>query len=245
MYSGRSRATNSEEQSPVLHSTSHPTSLQLSEVSPQNENPVWVGCLLAPCQIKYFIHTRGEGAWEGLASYLAGPHLSCGWGGKEGKLENFVRLRKMIMLLVARNRPARTFISSSIRVTFNIGFTFCHSFHHGHVRSCRYFRRFRCTTWRAILQQCHRKHCPYLNHHYWTLAPGSSVLFQTLTIPQLIKIFPEFFENQKFLLEKLTFPQFIKVFPEFFEKQKFFFWEANSSSAHQNISKIVWNPKIH
>jgi hypothetical protein len=32
-----------------------------------------------------------------------------------------------------------------------------------------------------------------------TLTPGSGVLFEKLTLPQLIKIFPEFFETQRFI----------------------------------------------
>ena len=49
---------------------------------------------------------------------------------------------------------ALTASSSSIRVTLSRGLTFCHSFHHGQVRSCRYFLKFLCTTTRAKRCSC-------------------------------------------------------------------------------------------
>lgn len=55
------------------------------------------------------------------------------------------------IILISNRRWIRTAISSSMRVTLRRGLTFCHIFHQGQVRSCRYLRKLRWTTWRATL----------------------------------------------------------------------------------------------
>lgn len=49
-----------------------------------------------------------------------------------------------------------TAIWSSTREALRRGLTFCHNFHHGHVRSLRYLRKARWTTVRAMRCSCKR-----------------------------------------------------------------------------------------
>jgi hypothetical protein len=90
---------------------------------------------------------------------------------------------------------------------------------------------------------------PYPKPDKSICTPKNRILREKLTVTELVKTFPTIYGTWRFIIaftrSRHRAPSWARWIQLTNSKEKSSSWETNSHSASQDISRILWNPKVH